>query len=443
MSPGPAGIDKPAEDGVAVSIVEAAVAQSTGRNAYTITWDTPEPASSEVVYGEQVPLARTATGTSEDGLHHEVVLWGLAGGTWQVMVNASSETVRYRSEAIELSPVTPADLPVLDVTTAPTDEVTGYTVTVLVRNPDGLIAVLDRQGRYVWWQHVEDIAANRALYDAASRSVLWLANDGPDASVLWRCVLDGQPEQVATLPHTHHDLTPDPAGGWYVLAYDERDVETDEHDEHDDVTTVIGDQLLHVSPDGSEVKTVWTSWDEFPYTGQSMSDGQVAEYPHTNSVTVDRSTGNVLLSLYLADALAMVDPETGLTVWTMGERDSDWTFPEGEAFAHQHSPQLLDDGLRLAIFDNGAGDPADPAEAALYDLDWDTFTATRAWSYDQGGVHTSITTGSAIPVGDAGSVLVAWGSDAALTQVSAAGEVEWQVEWQGDSFGYTSHIAEL
>jgi hypothetical protein len=188
---------------------------------------------------------------------------------------------------------------------------------------------------------------------------------------------------------------------------------------------------------------VWSSWDEFPYAGESMSNGVIAEYPHTNSVTVDPDTGHVLLSLYLANALAMVDPATGEAEWTMGGERSDWTLPGDDGFAHQHSPVLLDGGGRLALFDNGAGSEADPAEAAIYDLDWDARVATRSFRFDDSGIHRQITTGSAVPVGDAGSVLVAWGSDAMLTQVSEAGEVEWELLWDGDLFGYTAHVDDL
>jgi len=198
-----------------------------------------------------------------------------------------------------------------------------------------------------------------------------------------------------------------------------------------------------VSVDGSEVTSVWTSWDEFPYEGQGMSNGVVLEYPHTNSVTIDPDTGHVLLSLYLADALAMVDPDTGLAEWTMGGESSTWTMLDGEAFARQHSPVLLDGGARLALFDNGAGSEEDPAEAAIYDLDWETRVATRSFHFDDGGIHAQVTTGSAVPVGDAGSMLVAWGSDATLTQVSASGDVEMELLWHGDLFGYTAHLADL
>ncbi len=425
-------------------LVDVDVVQANGRNAYLLSWDTPSSGDAHVVYGEAGELDHVAVGTSsQDGLHHEVRLLGLAGGsTWSARVMSNTADGKYHSELVDLAPAgPPADLPALELVTPPADDVTGFALTMIVEYPHAVIALLDREGRYVWWQEVDSVGAYRAIFDPQANTVAWLATEGASSSALWRCALDGQPERIATLPLTHHDFTVDPAGGWYVLGYDDRDVSNGDDEDGEDVVSVRGDQLYHVSADGSEVKSVWTSWDEFPYAGEAMTNGVVSEYPHTNSVSVDPDTGDVLLSLYLADTLAMVDPATGRATWTLGGARSDWTVAEGEAFAHQHSPVLLDGGARLALFDNGAGAESDPAEAAIYDLDWDSFTATRSFAFDEGGEHQQVTTGSAVPVGE--SVLVAWGSDASLTQVSLAGEVEWEVQWHGDLFGYTAHVADL
>ncbi len=444
--------------GPRTEVVEATVVRAEGRNTYTVSWDTPEPTDAQLVYGEAQAQDHVVEGTSsDDGLHHEAELLGLAGGVdWQVTATSRSETVLYTTDPLALTAdPPPADLPAISMTTEPTDAVSGFAVALLAYEPIPVIALIDREGRYVWWQSAPSIAAYRVLYDAPSHSVVWLAYAGENSTVLWRCALDGQPEVVATLgARTHHDLTPDPKGGWYALAYDEHEVERHDEDrtdgsgddstgDDDEEVTVVADQLLHISADGSEVRTVWRSWDEFPYTDEPDPDVTSMDWPHTNSVSVDPETGDVLLSLLRLNTLAMVDPSTGLSVWTMGGDDSDWTFPDGEAFAHQHSPLLVDGDSRLAIFDNGLDDASDPAEAAVYDLDWDTLTATRSWSYDQGGAHTNITTGSAIPVGDAGSVLVSWGSDPTLTQVSASGEVEWQLEFDLRCLGYVSQTTDL
>ena len=423
--------------------VTPSVEQAEGRTAYTVSWDTPEVSDTQLVYGEGDAFDQTASGTSADGLHHEVELLGLAGGvTWQARVDGVGEQATYTSDALELPPPLPDDLPALDVKVPASADVSGYSVTVLVTYPGAVVVVLDSDGRYVFWQAVDSIAGFRAVYDAPSRSVYWLAEAGTDpsanASALWRCALDGQPELVAELPQTHHDLTVDPDGGWYVLAYDEREVEG----EGDDLV-VRGDELLHISPDGQDIATVWDSWDQFPYAGESMEGSDRAEYPHTNSVIVDPDSGELVLSLYMTDTLVWVDPSTGRVDAEMGGDDSDWTFTDGEAFAHQHSPVLLDDDARLLIFDNGSGGNGDPSEAAMYDLDWSARTAARSWSYDEGGAHRNVTAGSVVRVDDAGDMLVAWGSDAALTQVSAAGEVDWEAQWPGSLVGFTSHLASL
>jgi hypothetical protein len=351
---------------------------------------------------------------------------------WQALVDGHEE-----DDPVVLEPDAPADpVPGLELLTTG-DDVEGFVLTLIFNNPRATVALLDRQGRMVWWQDVESASAFRALYDPASRSVTWLDLDVDGQSRLWRCALDGQPEQVATLPHSHHDFTTAPDGGWYVLAYDPREVDLE-----GEVQTIYGDEVVHVSADGSEVEQVWSSWDEFPFTETvtAMASFNGLEYPHTNSVVVDAATGDLVLSLYLLDALIAVDPASGSTRWQMGGEGSDWQVDV--PFAHQHSPLLVQDGGQLALFDNGSGDEADPAEAALYTLDWERHTATRTWDYDEGGAHLDVTMGSAVPTAE-DDLLVAWGSDAELTRVSPEGEVRWAMAWDGDSFGYTALVDDL
>jgi hypothetical protein len=439
-------------------VVPVTVTPAAHTNVYTVAWDTPDPADSVLVFGEGDAFDHSVAGTSADGLHHEATLVGLAGGsTWQVQVASTGDGVYFTSDPIPLTPeAAPADLPALTVSTPASDDVSGLTLTVVLSYPDVLVALLDREGRYVWWQDVHNVGTLRALYDPTTQSVSYVSGNGTPDNALWRCPLDGVPEEVAALPATHHDVKLDPAGGWYVLAYDEREVEIDDgnsgngngdgngdgNGNDDDENTVVGDRILHVSADGAEVTTVWSSWDEFPYEGLSMSGSEGTEYPHTNSFDVDPDTGNLLISLYLADTLAFVDPTTGLSEWTMGGTHSNWTLPSGTGFARQHSPHLFDDGAHLALFDNGSGSPDDAyAQAAIYDLDWDTRTATRSWMYDEGGVHSHVTMGSVSPVAG-GSALVSWGSEASLTQVSASGEVELEIT-SPDTLGYSEHLSSV
>lgn len=410
--------------------VSPTVTQADGRNAYTMAWETLDAGTATVRYGDDGSFDHVAVGTSSaDGLSHEVQLVGLAGGVeWEVMVDDGEHT----SQPVTLTPEPPpTDLPELAVTVPATDAVTGFSLSVVFNHPEAAVVLVDREGRYVWWQQVADTNVFRALYDPDTRSVLWLERRDGGSSGLWRCALDGQPELLTIVPTAHHDITPAPDGGWYVLGYDERDLE--------DWGTVIGDQVFHVSADGADVQAVWTSWDEFTYTGNAVSTGNGPEYPHTNSIVVDPATGDLILSIYIEDMLAAVDPATGRIAWRLGGDNSDWDLDQG--FARQHSPFLAASGDQLTLFDNGDG--SDPAEAAVYDLDWDTLTATRSFAWDQGGVHQLVAMGSAVPVDDSGSLLVAWGTDAELTRVSATGDVEWEAGWAGDSVGYTSHVSEL
>lgn len=421
------------EFGSASRPLEVESTRAEGRNLYTLRWETPSAEATVVRYGEGGAFDHVAVGTSsEDGRRHEVVLAGLAAGlSWQVQVEGHEDDppVEIETEAL------PAELPALELVGGD-EELEGFALSVVFDGPQTTIVLIDREGRIVWWQQVQSAAAAfRALYDPASRSVTWFDHGDDGSSRLWRCTLDGQPEQIASLPHAHHDLTAAPDGGWYVLAYEPREMPYEGGTE-----TVKGDEVVYVSADGSVIEQIWSSWDEFPFTGSGMWGTDGLEYPHTNSVVVDPATGDVVLSLYFADTVIAVDPEDGQTRWRMGGDASDWELDE--PFARQHSPFFVDGGARLALFDNGFGDEEDPAEATLYELDWATRSARRSWAFDDGGDHFGITMGSAVPT-PTDDLLVAWGSDAELTRVTEAGQVRWKLLLDGDSFGYTTLVEDL
>jgi hypothetical protein len=412
-------------------------------------------------------------GTSEDGLHHEALLVGLVGEEdYVVQVDSVGEGGRYQSERLPLRPEPlPDALPDVGLWQEGDSAGSGFSLTVILQYPDAVIALLDSQGQYVWWQEVEDVGALRALFDPATQSVSYVGRASGGGKALWRCALDGVPEELVALPSPHHDIKLDPAGGWYVITYDERvvtasgevldpgeeggddegddeeggddDEERGGDDEDEDSVTVLGDAVLHVSPDGRSFEVVWSSWDEFPYAGSAMSGVSGLEYPHTNSLDIDAETGDLLLSLYLADAIVRVDPTSGRSRWVMGGERSDWRFDDGEGFSRQHSPLLLDGGSRLALFDNGdGGEDGAFAEAVIYALDPDTLRARREWAYSEGGVHQRVTMGSVVPT-EGGGALVSWGSDATLSRVTAEGQLQSVLALDGLAFGYTDHLSEV
>src|SRR4051794_33688345 len=88
---------------------------------------------------------------------------------------------------------------------------------------------------------------------------------------------------------------------------------------------------------------------------------------HINSIDVDATTGNWLVSMRNTWALYKVDPKSGQILWTLGGKHSNFAIPNDVAFAFQHDARWRPNG-RISIFDNDCcalqPQPTGPPKAA-------------------------------------------------------------------------------
>jgi hypothetical protein len=88
--------------------------------------------------------------------------------------------------------------------------------------------------------------------------------------------------------------------------------------------------------------------------GNDFSDKTVptADYNHLNSIDVDPSNGNFVVSLRHDDAVVELDHATGDIVWTLGGMGDDFGLAAADKSSHQHYVRFLEPN-HLIMFDNG------------------------------------------------------------------------------------------
>jgi hypothetical protein len=407
-----------------------------------VTWTTPVPADGEVLFGQVAgALDRTYTvSTSDDGLHHEALVVGLAAGEeWFLQASSAGGGRRWVSdEAAVTPPAPPASLHPLVVDEGSDPTLPGL---VLWTNADpnaGGVGLFDRRGRYVWWHRTE---AGKLILEAGlsadGTAIEWLETQttGDFPALLQREALDGSLLDWIPVPNGHHAFTTLPEGGWAVLEGDRRNW---------DGQDVVGDRIVEIDAAGQEVGEVWSVWDSF-----TPPDGYVSsskEWSHANAIVYLPELDAYLVTLYIFRSIVLVDRATGALEWQLGgdglvgQGTGDFAFPDG-GFDNVHDAQMLDDG-GILLFENGdftADAPTSYAEEFAIDLE--AWTATPRWVYDAGGAFFADSLGNADRLTN-GDTFIAWGPEDTFTQIDPDGNVVWQAELpEGVSCGF-SHVLE-
>ncbi len=407
--------------------LEATLAPAGGQNAWVMEWETESAATGEVLYGEGDTLDQVALELESDpeGRRHRVVLAGLAGSTtWRVQ-GKSGDRVTEVFE-IEAEPVPPG-LPSVSVSVPANDDLGGFVVLPLVTMQGVQYAIVDLEGRYVWWR--EDYASGsfRGSFDP-SGVLTWLDDMPPEGSTFgWTSVIDGESGELDTASG-HHDFVTIPGSGFLTIGEDLREAGT---------RLVAGDTLLHVPFDGGAPTEVWNAWDSWDYDGTGVESPNSVSWPHVNSLDYDEASGKAVLGVFSRDSIAQIDVASGSLDWELGGIGDDYAVPEEARFVHPHSPRRVDDEIWLI----DAGEPDGRARALAIDIGGDP--TTLAWDYAAGAVGGTSILGNAEYI-DEDKFLVAWGSAGSVAIVGRDGTVYWQLDTSmGTALGYAQYLPSL
>jgi hypothetical protein len=153
------------------------------------------------------------------------------------------------------------------------------------------------------------------------------------------------------------------------------------------------------------------------------SPGSPYDYLHANSVDLD-GDGNLLLSARHTWALYKIDRGTGVVLWRMNGRKSDFTLGDGAAFAWQHDARWQPGGV--SIFDDGATDQPPNFEAQsrgiVLELDTVAMTARLAQAF----VHPDgllATSQGSLQLLSTGGAFIGWGRIPRFSEFDADGEL--------------------
>src|SRR5262249_42615637 len=86
--------------------------------------------------------------------------------------------------------------------------------------------------------------------------------------------------------------------------------------------------------------------------GNSFATAGPSDYTHMNSLALDPSDRNLIVSLRHTNSIVKIDRATGATLWTLGGASDDFALTSDQPISHQHHVRPEADGS-LLIFDNG------------------------------------------------------------------------------------------
>ncbi|KAK4246714.1 ASST-domain-containing protein [Corynascus novoguineensis] len=186
--------------------------------------------------------------------------------------------------------------------------------------------------------------------------------------------------------------------------------------------------------------------------GAGYNSSDAWDYFHINSVDKDRA-GNYLISARDACAVHKVNGTSGEIIWRLAGKRSDFTLGEGSDFCFQHHARWLkqedegEEGIEIiSLYDNAAHGTehggghevhtADASSGKILRLDTKAWKAELVHGYypPQGYKLLSKSQGST-QVLPGGNVLVNWGSEGAVTEYTAEGEVVFHAAMDSGELG--------
>ncbi len=399
-----------------------------------VTWSTDQPATSEVVFGEDTPLWRLSD--DEEVTEHEVVLYGLHAETdvtLQARSISAEGTTACSGQVVGHTGPLPPSVPVAELGVFVEGEMQPGWTLVNVSNrfhewPPTAV-MYDLAGRPVWYVISEpDAFDDRGDLDVSLTSDLHIlvGGSGPDIrprafDLTGREVWTGPP-QVAPIQHHHFQRASD---GTYMML------------RHGANSAFPGLNLSTVVQIDASHAPVWT-WDPYEHMDAlGVEPTAQGDAMHANSVTLDGD--HIFLNSRELSRLYKVARSTGEIEWALGRLGDFAADPDAATpwFKSQHEPERQADGSWLFYDNNGL--PGDHSRVVQLAVDEQSFTTEVLWEFpgafrvDPWYSHAWFS-----PIwGDAdrlpnGHVLVTAGTRAAGTQsrvfeVTPEGHVVWEL----------------
>jgi hypothetical protein len=147
------------------------------------------------------------------------------------------------------------------------------------------------------------------------------------------------------------------------------------------------------------------------------------DYFHINSIAIDPTDQNLLISSRNTWAVYKVNRRTGRVMWKLGGKGSNFKMGPGTHFAFQHHVTLHPGGI-LTIFDNEGGPPKEASQSRglVLSINESRRTAHFVRQYHHRPPVMSEALGSVQTLAN-GHMFIGWGSSSYFTEYGSGGQV--------------------
>jgi hypothetical protein len=180
----------------------------------------------------------------------------------------------------------------------------------------------------------------------------------------------------------------------------------------------------------------WHSLDHISLAESQWPLSKAWDYVHLNSVDVDVSDGNLLVSARNTHTIYKVHRTTGEIIWRLGGRRSNFKLGPGAQFAWQHDARSHPGGV-ITIFDNEGAPFVGSVESRglALEVDETAMTATLKQEYLH-PLHLRAASEGSVQVLPNGNIFVSWGAEPFVSEFTAGGQLLYDARLGPGYVGY-------
>ncbi len=407
-------------------------------NAAVLSWSTTAPSTATVTYTvpDEEPTTRS---TAQARTSHNLTLFGLPpladiDYTLDVDIEGRALSCEGSFTTGNLSPALPRfTVTVYDeARTSPQR----YLVGVVMEAEHAWPLILDRTGRWRWHRSGMELST-QAEVSADGRGILlnsYALSRSQDEGRLIKVNLLNERLKTARMENGHHSFAQLPDAFAAYLAIDVRDWSDPDSADPDSgpLVPVVGDAIMELGDD-DEPTPIFSTWDwQDPTKHDSWDESfypQGRDWTHANALKYIEQTDTYLMSLGNMDTVLEIDRSSGSVLRQFPSEDNPLS-ADSSSFTFQHDPSWTDTGNLLLLSHGEAG-----SAALEYEIEADG-TLQQVWSYGEDqNIHGELL-GQAIRL-EGGNTLVNFGGAGLLQEVTAEGDVVWELStglgsWMGN-----------
>ncbi len=355
---------------------------------------------------------------------HTLLLFFIFFGCISVRMAAQHTPPRYINGF-----VVPSDLPAINPTTDNSDAEGRIFISNWTGSP--YVMIYETDGTPYFYQRTENISIDFKVHD---NGVLSRNIRGDNGSFV---LMDSNFNYIDTIRpkngygNDHHDFQITPEGTFLLMPIENK---------YFDISGMVsgggtnvrfrGNHIQEIDQDGN-LLFEWICWDHFELTDtyRPLVGASFVDFTHMNSVGVDYD-GHLIISCRSLNECTKIDRTTGDIIWRFGGKNNQFTMPPGDTlFRIQHDIRAVPGyPNHYTLFDNNI------PRAVEYYLDTVSMTAEKIWEYSS-PERSSPGMGNAQRL-DNGNTLINWayGSLPKCTEVTAAGEVVYEISHDYESY---------